>query len=65
MSVGARLREARNREGLEVLELAFHAGVSPRTIERIEGDEVQPRKATLRVLGQVLDTDLQAEVEAA
>lgn len=40
---------------MEVLELAFRAGVSPRTIERIEADEVEPRKATRRVILDALD----------
>jgi transcriptional regulator with XRE-family HTH domain len=45
---------ARNTIGLSREGLAFKAGVSFKTIERIERGEVVPRRATLKVIADVL-----------
>lgn len=54
VATAQRVKELREQAGMEVLELAFRAGVNPRTIERIEAGGVTPRKATLRVIFDVL-----------
>ena len=49
------VRAHREAIGLSVVGLAFKAGVTPRTIERIENGEVtKPQPATLAVLARVL-----------
>jgi XRE family transcriptional regulator, regulator of sulfur utilization len=47
------------REGLGLSRegLADRAGVSLRTIERIEGNKTTPRRATLKVLADALGVD--------
>ena len=42
MSFGTRLKEARNRAGLQQKELAVRSGVSLRTIQNWEGDKRRP-----------------------
>ena len=39
-------------------EVAFKAGVSMRTIERLERGEVVPRRATLKVIADALGVDV-------
>lgn len=47
---GAELRKSREAIGLSRIGLAYLAGVDLRTVERIEGEKVEPRRATLVVL---------------
>lgn len=59
--LGTRIRERRDAIGLSREGLAFKAGVSFKTIERIESGKVQrPRRATLRVIDDVLATEAAA-----
>ena len=51
------LRAAREAAGMSPEELAFRAGVSLRTIERIEREGVSPRRATVTVLAMALGID--------
>lgn len=48
------IREGRAAKGLTQQELADLAGISLRSVQRIEGGEVSPRAYTLRVLGEKL-----------
>ena len=52
--IGERLREARNRKGLTVREIARQIGVSPSLISQIERDKVNPSVSTLWGLVTVL-----------
>lgn len=51
------LRAARLAADLSPEGLAFKAGVSLSTVERIERGDVQPRRATLAVLALVLGVE--------
>ena len=52
--VARAIREGRVAKGLTQQELADLAGISLRSVQRIEGGEVVPRAYTLRVLGEKL-----------
>jgi DNA-binding XRE family transcriptional regulator/quercetin dioxygenase-like cupin family protein len=52
--IGERLRQARNRKGLTVREIARQVGVSPSLISQIERDKVNPSVSTLWGLVTVL-----------
>ena len=52
-----RIRELRLEANLSIVGLAFKSGVNPRTIERIEAGQVEPRRGTLRLLADGLDID--------
>jgi ribosome-binding protein aMBF1 (putative translation factor) len=52
-----RIRRAREAVELSTTGLAYKAGLSLRTIERIEAGEVKPRPSTLRVIAWALDVD--------
>ena len=52
--IGERLREARNRQGITVREIARRVGVSPSLISQIERDKVTPSVSTLWGLVTVL-----------
>lgn len=56
---GKKLRKRRERLGLSIEGLAYKAGISYKTIERLEAGGVQPRKATIAVIEAAF-----AEVEA-
>jgi predicted transcriptional regulator len=58
---GAELRKSREAVGLSRIGLAYKAEVDLRTIERIEADEVTPRRSTL----VVIEGALQRETEKA
>jgi transcriptional regulator with XRE-family HTH domain len=56
-SGGELLRAARKQAGLSPEALAFKAGVSVKTLERLEGPgDVTPRRATARMIAHVLGT---------
>lgn len=59
------IRGQREAAGFSREELAFKAGVSLRTIERIEAGEVEPRRATLSVIEGALATANSEISEAA
>lgn len=53
-----RIRDARKAQGLSPEGLAFKAGVSLKTVERIEtGAITEPRRATLKVIVDALGLD--------
>jgi uncharacterized Tic20 family protein/DNA-binding Xre family transcriptional regulator len=55
--LGLKVSELRQQKGLTQEQLAERCEVSPRTIQRIESGDVDPRTYTLRCLGEVLDFD--------
>ena len=62
------VQQARKQQGLNREGLAFKAGVTVRTIERIEAAQVMPHEVTKRSIARVLGTtpsDLWPEQEAA
>ena len=59
---GAQIKERRTALGLSHEGLAYKAGVSARTIARLESEENIPRRATLRVIEAALEAEA---VEAA
>ena len=56
-SAATRIRELRESAELSVIGLAFKSGVNPRTIERIEAGQVEPRRGTLVLLAGALGVD--------
>ncbi len=59
MSIGSRLRNARERRFLTQSELSAKAGIQIATISRIENDrqESRPRMTTVRKLSEVLGVE--------
>jgi transcriptional regulator with XRE-family HTH domain len=55
---GARLKEIRTSLNCSQKELSEQTGLTLRTIQRIENNEVKPSLYSLRVIGEVLKTDL-------
>lgn len=52
---GKAIRERREAANLSRESLAYSAGVSLKTIERIEREEVEPRRATATVIYSALE----------
>lgn len=52
------VRVARLQAGMSLEELAFKAGVSFKTLERLERGEGQPRRSTLAVIASALGRDV-------
>ena len=59
--LGLKVSELRQQKGLTQERLAELCEVSPRTIQRIESGEVDPRAYTLQCLGTVLEFDFGEE----
>jgi ribosome-binding protein aMBF1 (putative translation factor) len=59
------VRAAREAAGLSPEGLAYKAGLSLRTVERIEGGQVTPRRATIRVIADVLGVEADSLMAAA
>jgi transcriptional regulator with XRE-family HTH domain len=59
--LGLKVTELRQQKGLTQEQLAERCEVSPRTIQRIESGEVDPRAYTLHCLGTVLEFDFGEE----
>ena len=59
--LGLKVAELRQQKGLTQERLAELCEVSPRTIQRIESGEVDPRAYTLHCLGEALDFDFGVE----
>jgi uncharacterized Tic20 family protein/DNA-binding Xre family transcriptional regulator len=55
--IGLKVSELRQQKGLTQEQLAERCEVSPRTIQRIESGEVDPRAYTLHCLGEALEFD--------
>jgi transcriptional regulator with XRE-family HTH domain len=60
-NLGLKVAELRQQKGLTQERLAELCEVSPRTIQRIESGEVDPRGYTLHCLGEALEFDFGAE----
>ena len=60
-NLGLKVSELRQQKGLTQERLAELCEVSPRTIQRIESGEVDPRAYTLQCLGTVLEFDFGEE----
>lgn len=58
MEFGLRLKEIRTSLNISQKELSEKTGLTIRTIQRIENNEVKPSLYSLKVLGEVLKTDL-------
>ena len=59
--LGLKVAELRQQKGLTQEQLAERCEVSPRTIQRIESGEVDPRAYTLNCLGEALEFDFGEE----
>jgi uncharacterized Tic20 family protein len=59
--LGLKVSESRQQKGLTQGQLAQRCEVSPRTIQRIESGEVDPRAYTLHCLGAALEFDFGEE----
>lgn len=59
--LGLKVAELRQEKGLTQEQLAEQCEVSPRTIQRIEGGEVDPRAYTLQCLSAALEFDFQED----
>lgn len=58
MELGTRLKEIRTSLKISQKELSEQTGLTQRTIQRIENNEVKPSLHSLKVIGEVLRTDL-------
>ena len=58
MEFGERLKELRTRLNYSQKEISEKTGLTVRTIQLIENNEVKPSLHSLRVLGEALQTDL-------
>lgn len=58
MELGDKLKQYRIRLNYSQKELSEKTGLTLRTIQRIENNEVKPSLYSLKVLGEVLKTDL-------
>ena len=58
MEFGARLKEIRISLNCSQKELSEQTGLTLRTIQRIENNEVKPSLYSLKVIGEALNTDL-------
>jgi transcriptional regulator with XRE-family HTH domain len=58
MKFGDRLKEQRTSLNYSQKELAELTGLTLRTIQRIESNEVNPSLHSIKVIGKALDTDL-------
>lgn len=63
MKTGKLVKELRIKKGMTQEELADKTEVSPRTIQRIENGEVDPRAYTLQMIAKALDVDFSLFVE--
>ena len=55
MEIGHRVKELRLKEGYSQKDLSVKSGLSERTIQRIEKNEVTPTQHTLKVLGGIFE----------
>jgi len=58
MEFGARLKEIRTSLNCSQKDLSEQTGLTLRTIQRIENNEVKPSLYSLKVIGEALNTDL-------
>ena len=62
---GERLKELRTGLNISQKELSEKTGLTLRTIQRIENNEVKPSLYSLKVIGEVLKTDLSEFVKTS
>jgi transcriptional regulator with XRE-family HTH domain len=65
MEFGTRLKEIRTSMNISQKEVAEQTGLSLRTIQRIENNEVKPSLYSLKVIGEVLKSDLSEFVKTS
>jgi transcriptional regulator with XRE-family HTH domain len=65
MEFGARLKEIRTSLNISQKELSEQTGLTLRTIQRIENNDVKPSLYSLKVIGEVLKTDLSEFVKTS
>ena len=65
MEFGARLKEIRTSLNISQKELSEQTGLTLRTIQRIENNQVNPSLYSLKVIGEELKTDLSEFVKAS
>lgn len=58
MELGTRLKAIRTSLNISQKELSEQTGLTQRTIQRMENNEVKPSFHSLKVMGEVLKTDL-------
>lgn len=58
MEFGQRVKEIRTGLNISQKELSEKTGLTQRTIQRIENNEVKPSLYSLKVIGEALNTDL-------
>lgn len=58
MEFGSKLKEIRTGKNLSQKELSEKTGLTLRTIQRIENNEVKPSLYSLKVIGEALSIDL-------
>ena len=63
MEFGERLKELRTSMNCSQKELSEQTGLTLRTIQRIENNEVKPSLYSLKVIGEALKTDLSEYVK--
>jgi transcriptional regulator with XRE-family HTH domain len=65
MEFGKRLKEIRTSLNCSQKELSEQTGLNLRTIQRIENNEVKPSLYSLKVIGEVLNSDLSEFVKTS
>ena len=65
MEFGLKLKEIRTSLNISQKDLSEKTGLTIRTIQRIENNEVKPSLYSLKVLGEVLKTDLSEFVKTS
>ncbi len=63
MEFGERLKEIRTGLNISQKELSEKSGLTLRTIQRIENNEVKPSLYSIKVIGEALKTDLSVFVK--
>ena len=63
MELGERLKELRTSMNCSQKELSEQTGLTVRTIQRIENNEVKPSLYSLKVIGEALKTDVSEYVK--
>lgn len=61
MDLGEKIRLARSQQGMTQKELAQKAGLTERTIQRIENHDVEPSVYSINKISLVLDFDFKQE----
>jgi len=65
MEFGKRLKEIRTSLNCSQKELSEQTGLTLRTIQRIENNEVKPSLYSLKIIGEVLNSDLSEFVKTS